>query len=322
MLVKIAKNTFRPLYYLLQKVLEKIENGLLMFNYKPSFSPIFIIGVPRSGSTLLYQLIAYCFEVSYLTNKLAKHNTFPCILSLPLSIIGGCNSPELFDSNYGEVPGWRSPSQGWTFWDRWFPSEDQSYVGLNELSEATTKKLRNTILLMEKIYKRPFVNKAMSLGVRILPVSHAFPEALFIRIHRNQLDIAQSILKGRSDYMGDKNKWFSVKPSEYEKIKDKDYITQVCGQIYFLERDMDRDIQIIGKHRCLDIQYAELCTNPKSVIEKIEQFYNLNTYYGQIRKRKEPPPYFNLSTGKKCNDSDYNLLKKSLQHFYGKSVDI
>jgi len=32
------------------------------------YPPIFIVGAPRSGSTLLYQLLAYYYNFSYFTN--------------------------------------------------------------------------------------------------------------------------------------------------------------------------------------------------------------------------------------------------------------
>lgn len=319
MVKRIMKNILKPPFKILHKNLEVIEKHLIMSNYEPTYSPIFIIGVPRSGTTLLYQLMTYCLKVCYISNLIEKYSNLPCTFSYFLSLLNGCNPPSSFDSRYGETDGWRSPSQGWNFWDRWFSTGDQNYLALHEVPIPTIKKLRNTILLMENIYNRPFVNKALSLGVRILPLNEAFPEALFIRVHRNHLDIAQSILKGRKEYSGDKNNWISAKPSEYEKIKDKDYITQICGQIYYLEKDIKRDIRIIGINRCIDVNYDDLCNNPKSILEKITQFYNENTCNGVLRGKNAPPDSFHLSRGRKCDDNEYNRLKECLNSFYNEA---
>jgi hypothetical protein len=303
------------------ELLEPVENRLISADHEPSYSPIFIIGVPRSGTTLLYQIITYCFNVCYISNLVSRRfSNIPCVASYPLSLINGCNYPGHFKSWYGHISGWRAPSQAWKFWERWFPFEDQRYIRPEEISGSSIKKMRNTVLLMQDIYRRPFVNKTLNLGVRLLPLNRAFPEALFVRMRRNRIDIAQSILKGRKEYNGDINEWFSAKPLEFDRLSDKDYITQVCGQIYYLEMDMDRDIQRIGSNRCIDVQYEYLCRNPKGVIAAIKKFYNHNTCGERIEVRNNPPRSFRPSNGQKCSDDEYRRLKKYLRDFGGLKI--
>lgn len=312
----LLKNILRPSYRLMLKGMTAMERRMLRSDRDLPYPPIFIIGVPRSGTTLLYQLITRSLEVAYLSNLMAEHYDHPCTISYCLSRLDGCTPPDNYKSSYGETAGWRAPSQGWQFWARWFPG-DQGYVGRGEISSTSRREMRNTIGLIEKIYGRPFVNKNLSLGVRLQPLNEAFPEALFIRIQRDRADNAQSLLKGRKEYTGDINNWISVKPSAYEMIKGKDPITQVCEQIYYLEDDINRDIRLIGEDRCLNLSYTELCQEPREVIEKIMEFYEQKARTGVLKKKHDPPAFFDISSGKKCRTDEYARLKESLANLYG-----
>ena len=294
---------------------ESIEKKLIHKNYPLDYSPVFIIGVPRSGTTLLYQLLAYCYDFCYLSNAISHFSKFPCLASYFLSKVNGPRSSFNYKNKFGEIDGWRAPSQGWLFWSRWFPP-DQSYVGLDCIPNSSIREIRATISLLQKIHDKPFLNKALSLGVRILPLNQAVPHSLFIRIHRNHLDVAQSILKTRKDYMGDQDRWISAKPSEFQKIQSQDYITQICSQIFYLEKDMDRDIKAIGEHRCLNITYESLCKNPRNLLNDIENFYNDSSRTNSLKKINEPPNSFFYSTGLKCSQEEYIQLSNCLQKLH------
>lgn len=312
-----AKRILRPPYSQVIKLLESIERRLISKDKGVPYSPIFIVGVPRSGTTLLYQLFVYCFDVCYLSNLLAKYNRFPCVLSYFISLYRGPRLGE-FRSTYGEVDGWLSPAQAWLFWARWFPS-DQSYVGLGEIEEESVAEIRHTIGRLESIYKKPFVNKNLSLGVRLGPLNRALPEALYIRIHRDHLDVAQSILKGRQEYAGNINDWISVKPSKYGEIRGGDAISQVCEQIFYIEQDIDRDLDRIGRAKCLDVSYEKLCREPAQVLRDILAFYRKRTPLDidSLRLVNDPPSSFPLSHGQKCDTDDYRKLKEGLERVFG-----
>ena len=88
---------------------------------KMNYSPIFILGLPRTGSTLLYQLCAKRFKTCYLSNFMMK---FPdqCILMAKISYcFFGCTPPNNFNSHYGETKGWRGVNQGYKLWSNLFP---------------------------------------------------------------------------------------------------------------------------------------------------------------------------------------------------------
>src|SRR3972149_8906858 len=174
MIKRLIKKILYPPIRILMKELVAIERRMIQSEHDLPYSPVFIIGIPRSGTTLLYQLITDCFDVAYLSNMTAKYYELPCILSYFLSYTRGCTPHRIYRSSYGEITGWRAPSQGWLFWARWFPSE-QNYVGMGEIPDTSIREIRNSISIIEKIYNRPFVCKNLSLGARLLPLNEAFP---------------------------------------------------------------------------------------------------------------------------------------------------
>ena len=101
---------------------------------------IFILALPRSGSTVTYQTICHGLKVNYLSNL---WNTF---YQLPL--IGGWLSFKKtqthrsnFKSHQGFVDGFNGPAEGLRFWQWWLD------CGLTDLDcfTLTSKKLKNRI---------------------------------------------------------------------------------------------------------------------------------------------------------------------------------
>lgn len=97
---------------------------------EPGLPPVFIIGAPRSGTTLLYQVMAARFQVAYSTNFLAMFYK-ASILGMALSqkLHGGDSSePNTFQSHHGSTAGHAGPYEAGEFWYRWFPRGWHIYV--------------------------------------------------------------------------------------------------------------------------------------------------------------------------------------------------
>ncbi len=288
--------------------LRNMENALLGQHVELTYAPIFIIGPPRSGSTLLYQLVARHFRVCFFSNFMMNFPGSPACASRFLSFIDGCNPPAIFDSRYGETAGWKSPNQGVAVWFRWFP-KDHSYVGSGLLSKKALYEVRSTIALIQKYFHVPFVNKWQANAVRLLALSEALPEALFIRIKRDPRFIAQSILRGKKTLFTNKRDWFSTRPSNYEKLKHKEPLEQVCEQIFAIESDIDRDSKIIGADRFFTVHYEELCTSPLRIMNDIQRFYSKNQKSSGLKSRHEIPASFPYDDSIKVGTEEFKAIE-------------
>jgi len=306
-----------------RKTMAGIESKLISKNIKLPFAPIFIIGLPRSGTTLLYQVMTKCLKMCYFNNLTDHFPKSPVLVSLLTSPFNGNRPHGDFSSYYGETIGWNAPSQGGLIWREWF-GEDPCYIAAGLLDAKAQHEIRNTLALMEMAFRAPFVNKWPVNSVRILAFAEIFPEAVFIRTHRNRLMVAQSILYGRKEFWGDSGAWLSAKPSNYENIKSKSNIDQVCEQIFYVEKDMDRDSKIVGLERFLSIDYEQLCSSPADIINKIRGFYAATPHGCNLLSRSDVPKQFPFSTTIKINRKEYESLrvcmKKLYQHKHDKTL--
>jgi hypothetical protein len=172
---------------------------------------------------------------------------------------------------------------------------------------------------MERIFKVPFINKWPINSVRILPFAEAFPDCVFIRVKRDPVMIAQSILQGRREFWNDEGKWISAKPNNYEEIKTKTNIEQVCEQVYYIEKDIDRDSKIVGIEKFLDIEYKELCESPKNVVNKIKDFYTKRSNGYVLSDRHNPPNKFDYQINIKVSYEEYKFMEKYINQIYQKN---
>ncbi len=294
--------TFSPLEYL-----------LITRTPRLLFPPIFIVGPPRSGTTLVYQVLTIAFNLCYLS----KHSTIffgcPALLSRITRPFVGCTPPYSFSSQFGEISGWNAPVAGTLVWKRWFP-DYQEYVGANSLRQEARQQMQKTISLIQHVYAVPFVNKSQSHNGHIIPLVETFPEAVFIRVHRDPLHIAESNLKMKYHY-GDPTLWTSCKTSAYNKIKDKPYIEKICKQIYWAEKDLDRDSNIVGGERFFHVHYAQLCKDPAEICRQFREFYSQHAKGYLLQLRGKIPDFFSQSRSQ-VSEKETGELKKHLTQLY------
>ena len=181
-------------------------------------------------------------------------------------------------------------------------------------SENSKRWVRNTIALIQESFQAPFVNKWQDNVLRILSLAEIFPEALFVRIKRKPEFTAHSILRARRTFLGDERAWFSTKPAEYRSIKYKDHVEQICWQIYYMEKHIDKAMGIIGQNRIRIIHYEEIVEAPASTIVKIVDFYKEDKRRAPLVMRHEIPTGFQTDNIVIHNDPEFNAIQEQLTH--------
>jgi len=248
-----------------QKLCIPFEDKQLCFsrNNSSEYRPIFVLGLPRSGSTLVYQLLVASSECSYFSNLASIMPHAPITVSRLTKVIGGQKTPPIFQSRYGNTTLWNEPSVGVPIWGRWF-SMTQEYIKGNCLNEPMLNELRSTIYGMQNNFSAPFIGKWQGFNSVTASMDKAFPTCFFVRVKRSYNNVAQSILRARKEELGDINKWFSSRTSAYSEIiqSTKDPILQVCLQILNLEKDLDNFFSILPENRKIIVDYADICKNP------------------------------------------------------------
>lgn len=241
---RIFYAALRPLPALFQQE----SRRLAVSETELSYPPIFIVGSPRSGTTLLYQLMVHCFRLAYFPRVVNKLYTSP-ILATGWALKRHKPYISDFTSSYGLIDDPMSPHEAGAIWNRWYPIEQvhgYNYTPAGYFDDTTRHVIYQTIAGVERLFDAPFINKNVKHSVRIQSLVEIFPQALFLQVKRDPFDTASSILKMRKANLEDPNEWLSAMPKQIDQLKDKSYLEQVCGQVFFLERNMEEDTAMVG----------------------------------------------------------------------------
>lgn len=297
----------KRLVFCIDFFLGRFEKKILTECSGSAYPPIFIVGSPRSGSTLLYQLMARRFRLCYFSNLMMSFPNALLIVAKLMKNFDNFNPPDSFSSNYGYTYGWNSPNQGGRFWTRFYQADDNVDV----LSAHQSQEIRRTILCLQGFYNAPFVNKWQRNTTKLNALNNIFSNSLFIVTKRDPAATARSILEGRRKLIGDERQWFSTKPNNFEELTIKAPLQQVCGQVYELEKSLDSYRKIIGENRFFYVQYEKIIISPHSVLNSINDFYRKNSG-SNLAVRHNVPSAFSNSNLKWLNDPEYQNIKACL----------
>ena len=235
---------------------------------------IYLVGLPRSGTTLLSQLVSRHLEVGYINNLVARFWLRPSVgIRLSKALLGGDRREAIeLASTYavtGDVVG---PHEFGYFWRHWFnlDVEPTHHLTPDAVQRIDKDGLRNALereILAE--FGAPVVFKNVGCGFHphFLTALHA--RSLFVMIRRNLHDVAASILNARQQRYGSYSAWWSLKPSTYEAIlRIDDPGRQVARQVKDCLSEMQAEL-VRPTVNTLYVDYEDLCRAPMNVLEDI-----------------------------------------------------
>lgn len=273
-----------------------------------SFTPIFILGLHRSGTTILYKLLsqtnnynivtAYhiiCFN-QLLNNYLSsEENNYKNKLSQELQRYSkdrGIDRLKLdadFPEEYGFLLGQKS-----------------SDMKINKQNNQFFKDLCKKIQFISDNNKPILLKNPYDFG-NFIKIIELFPNARFIFIHRHPYRTLSSTIKAVQQIFSKQN-WYTSKLYRlYVKIFENPLLlasTQLLflkapffGMLYLLfqmrqgTRYFLRNINRLDTRQYINVTYEELCADADSTLQKIHSFLeidakNLGTYQSQIQVRK------------------------------------
>lgn len=248
--------------------LERI--GIKRYGNREADHPcLFIIGPPRSGSTIFYQLVTSLLDLSYFDNlaNLARYNPF-FGMKLSQAMFHG-QSHQSFSSNYGRTSedGLHAPAEPLFFY-KWFP-RDRHYTEPSDLTSKQIEALCGTINGIINILDKPLVIKNLSFSLRLQALREFMPEARYVVVRRDPLYTAQSILLGMRKNQQPENKVWGILPREFKKLEGLDPHEMVVRQVNQIERQIYTDLKEIPVDKVLFVDYEKLGSDLESILDQV-----------------------------------------------------
>ena len=251
------------------------ENGYIKkYSNQPlKHQPVFIIGAPRTGSTILYQTLTNQLDVLYVDNLTCRFNKnffFGFWLSDKLFKQKAHNC---FKSNHGDTTkcGYHAPSECGSFWYRWLPT-DRHFIDYDDITDKMVQKIREEITATINYFDKTLIFKNLNAGQRLRLLSRCFPEAKFIFMKREPIFTAQSILKAKRKVAIADNEFWSVMPRNYKILEKLNSYEQIIKQIYYIEKQILEDKKLFHSNNFLTINYKDLGKEFENTLNVCQNF--------------------------------------------------
>lgn len=264
-----------------------------------SFQPIFIMGVQRSGTSILYKILNATGEFNIVT---AYHLiNYDRLVYDRIHDIEGQSKAELRERFSRMSQENRGIDQL-----KITPDFAEEYGFLLAQKTDSSKMNEENLKIFDELCKKiaflsesdkPLLLKNPFDFANFLFIKEKYPKAKFIFIHRNPVNTLNSQIKAMRTLLSKKSGYMALLSPRYNeifehKIKLKYYqflyssktSIRVNSAIKKLAQSTGHYLENISElkenYDYLDVKYEDLCTNPKDVIKKIFSFLSISPPMG------------------------------------------
>lgn len=299
-IINVQNRFFQPIEVILRRLLTYED-----------VHPIWIIGSPRSGTTLTYQLLCKSIEASYLTNRVANRYKIALLTRIfERTFKKKSLEPDSYKSDFGRTKSNSDPHEGGQFFYQFYSFENQySDKESLELSKKKSfKRIINAIAFPSKL----FISKNTVHSLRIKSLMEIFPNSSFLWVTRDKLDLIHSISQSYLKNKVQKDEWWGARVPDWEKYTSKAIEEKALFQSNQIDDIIKNDLKSTKANYC-KVSYKELCEDPKRVISEISDKLKLNDFLKDLEK--EVPDSFECSRAPKDELANKikDLLKRSEQ---------
>jgi len=251
---------------------------------EPLLPIVFVTGAPRSGTTVVEQLLGHNLPVAYLSNLT---DLFPRAPIVAARLFGRAlrRPPQAYESYYGRVAGLAAPNDALKIWDRWWgPSR---YVVPERFSPETVAEMRRFFGACEAAFGRPLLGKNNGLSTCASQLLRALPTAHVIIVVRDSLYNAQSILVAREKIQGSRDVGYGV--DDPNRPPSGDPFADVCAQVMYQQRRALEQQREMGAERLSIVRYEDICRDPAAFVAHVgEDIFRVPCDRARLRKHLAP----------------------------------
>ncbi len=304
--MKIAAALIKKAHPLLKPVNTRLLTRVPVSDKPPA--PLFIVGPPRSGTTILYQIITNSLRVNYLDNLshlFYRDLIFGVYLSKKLFRDRAHNC---FTSRLGDTfsCGLHAPSECGPFWRLFLPGT-KHYLDENDLENLPLPSLNTILSALFHRYTEPWIFKNLVLGMRLKMIARLWPDARILRVKRNPAATVQSILTARKKLNINPDEWWSVRPPAYESFLALPETEMVARQVWAIEQQLDDDLTLFNSQNIITVHYEHQIADTHKLLSSV------STILGGVNNRDNAQPYV-YRPGKRSVQPDVSKITEKVFH--------
>jgi hypothetical protein len=270
---------------------ERIEESLIL-RFAEGIVPqevpcIFILGSPRTGSTLFFQAIINHFRFHYPTNLLNQSFAETPVGGTFFERQLGFDDSVPYESSYGKTEGPFGPSEASLLFKHWFGGEHPSETCSCDPLPGMTDTVSKTFAALHGMSGCPLLYKNAWNCFRVASLAALFPKAGFVWVRRDIAQAAHSDLAARI-HRGGPDVWNSATPANHLEIRGKPHWEQVVEQQYEYGRRITADFASFCPERSMQIWYEDLCSDPQQTLGRLETFFR-DLGMGELRRESKIP---------------------------------
>jgi len=235
---------------------------------------IFVLGLPRSGTTFTSQLLAYGFNAGFINNFAARFWLSPVTGIKLANVLLKDKENSGFKSNYATTEELSDIHEFGYFWRHWLKLEKMSDFKTTELlpDNIDWNGLKRTLANMQAQFNKPMVMKNLFGACYFQEMMQALKKVIYVYVERDPVDNAISILDARKKFYDDPNTWWSTLPPNYEQLLELNYWEQIAGQVYSLKKYYDESINnSTFKNQVIRVNYCDLAKHPDKLLDEVNQ---------------------------------------------------
>jgi hypothetical protein len=266
---------------------------------------VFILGSPRTGSTLIYQLIINFFDFFYFSNFVNDYFAEYPIIGTALDLQLNSHPLINYESAYGKTKGRFGPSEASLVFKNWFGGEHPAQTCSTEVLPGKVAHFTLTIKSIYKMTGQPILTKNAWNCFRIKAMTSLFPNIHFIWIRRDIRQSALSDLEARYR-RGSPYTWNSATTANYQEIQQRPYWEQVVEQQYEYNKSIGVDLKRFSRRQYLELWHEDLCDRPEEELAKINQYFASQSL--PLQQQDAPLPRLNPSKRPTGFNEDYDKI--------------
>ena len=226
---------------------------------------VLVVGGPRSGTTIVYQLLAKHLNVSYTSNWTGLFPRSPIAAGSLMK--RWQHDPRSATRNFfGSVSGMDGPNDAFGVWNRWFGG----IRGRPEPpSPEAAEEMRSFVRSWNAAFGRPLLNKNNRNGLLIEALAEALPKAVFVVVERDPVFVAQSLLESRKTVHGDASAGWGLLARDADPADPEGAVAAVCDQVREFQAEIGAQVDRVDPARAVRIRYDAFCRDPGATLAAV-----------------------------------------------------